>query len=329
MEYVTIGELNFLGLMPCPLKVPFEELFNSYIRDRQEKNGVTFRCLIESNANNHTDFFSHLDSCQQIGELPDIMMAPGFNHFFHGSFREKFIDKGFFAGVGSREVNSDIGHLGLQDPDGHYNIPCFNPTVMLVDRTNHKHLPIPCRWEDLLRPEYECSVALRGQLDRNFCEGLILNIYKEHGEDGVRRLGKATKMGVHPSQMVKLAGSGKLEAPAVSTIPYSFAKLVRPSETVTVVWPEDGAIVNPLVMLVKNKELSQAQEIAEFLAGKEVGRIFSVASFPSYHPQVDNELPSGAQFKWLGWDFIKENDLSSLMKKLEAIFLKAYLEEKQ
>lgn len=327
MEFEQLQELDLLGLMPCPLKVPFEQVCNSYVdylENREEDKN--YKCLIESNANKEVNFFDWIASCSEIDQFPGIMMAPGFNHFFSRDFMEKF--RGQFAAVRGVENNAALHDIDLLDPDGHYNILSFNPTVMLVDRTLHQDLPIPRFWADILKPEYENLVALRGHMDENFCEGIIMNIYKEYGEDGVKKLGRSVKMGIHPSQMVKYAGSGKKEAPAISAMPYSFARLVKTNDKVNIVWPGDGAIVNPFVMLVKSSELPRLQEIAEFIAGPQIGQIFASTYFPSYHPDVLNGLPPDAKFKWLGWDFIKGNDLGELVPKLESILLSAHREKK-
>lgn len=318
MELENFQELDFLALMPCALKVPFEELFINYVRFQQEK-GQSFECLIESNVNNDLNFFTRLASCTSIDQLPQIMMAPGFNRFFYRSFTERFLDE--FVTVGSWESNSHKQELGLHDPDNHYTIPCFNPTLLLVDRTVHEDLPIPKRWEDILEPEYEGLVALRGHQLSNFCEGVLLNTYKDHGEEGVKKLGRAVKTGLHPSQMVKYAGSGKKEAPVISTVPYSFARLVKTSELVSLVWPEDGAILNPLVMLVKASSISKLGALGEFIAGPEIGQVFSSTRFPSFHALVNNDFPPEARFKWLGWDFIKQNDLEELIPRLHQILI--------
>jgi hypothetical protein len=41
---------------------------------------------------------------------------------------------------------------------------------------------------------------------------------------------------------------------------------------------------------------------------------------PSVNPEVDNQIPEDNKYIWLGWDFIKENDISNLIKKCENIF---------
>jgi ABC-type Fe3+ transport system substrate-binding protein len=314
---------DFIGLMPCPLQVPFEQIFGAFNEKHYQKTGARLSGLVVSNANNQLNFFERLSDVSDIDEFPSILMAPGFNHFFHRDFMQTFKDQ--FAAIGPLECNAELKIDGLQDPQRNYYIPCFNPTVWVVDRTVHRDLPNPRRWGDLLEPEFEGLVALRGHQDGNFCEGTLLNVYHEYGTSGVEQLGKAVKCGLHPSQMVKLAGSGKKEAPAISAVPYFFSKMVRENEFVSIVWPEDGAIVNPFVMLIKKSSLPKMEALSEFVTGEQMGRIFAECYFPSPHPGVSNKLPSEACFKWPGWDFIQNNDLGQLVPEIQRIFMKNYV----
>ena len=48
------------------------------------------------------------------------------------------------------------------------------------------------------------------------------------------------------------------------------------------------------------------------------------ACFPSLHPDVDNKLPENASFKWLGWEYIKSNDLEQLKAYTTEVFSDAW-----
>ena len=48
------------------------------------------------------------------------------------------------------------------------------------------------------------------------------------------------------------------------------------------------------------------------------------AAFPALHPGVDNRLPQQAGFKWIGWDYVKNNDLKALIADTNAAFLQAF-----
>jgi hypothetical protein len=52
-----------------------------------------------------------------------------------------------------------------------------------------------------------------------------------------------------------------------------------------------------------------------------VGEIFAHnGRFPTVHPLVDNRIEKDKKYMWLGWDYIKEHDISELIQSLVAIF---------
>lgn len=122
--------------------------------------------------------------------------------------------------------------------------------------------------------------------------------------------------------MAKMAGSGSQDSPTISIMPYFYTKMIKNKENVEVIWPLDGAIISPVTMLVKADKAEQLKQVTEFFTGPEVGRISAAASFPTMHPDVDNNIPESAVFNWIGWDVIKQNDLGNLVKVLNSEFMK-------
>lgn len=316
-------DLNLLALLPCPLKVPIEQQFKVFLQELKDKTDINFNYIIESHANNQLSFYEKIDELTNIEELPDIVICPGVNGFFRKSFVDKFIDKGMFIDVANYDVNKNLKECGITDPGGNYTMISMNVLVMVVDLTQIGNLPIPKKWGDLLKPEYENKVVIRGQKG-TFCETTLLTIYKDYGYEGIEKLGKSVKDGWHPSQMVKMAGSGLKGSPAISVMPYFYAKTIRNKDKVAVVWPEDGAIVSPVFMLVKKEKLDKVKEIAEFFAGEKIGEISAGAYFPAVHPSCETNVPEDAVFNWIGWDFIKSNDIGSIIDNLNKCFLKSF-----
>ena len=183
---------------------------------------------------------------------------------------------------------------------------------------------MPRSWSDLLNPAYAKSIAIRGNRDGSFCETLLLSLYKDLGSSGLERLGRNVAWGWHPSQMVKAAGSGRDDTPAISVMPLFFANNIKNRGNVTIVWPGDGALVSPVTMLVKAEKREELRHLIEFLNGPQVAAICAGAAFPAVHPEVDNRLPDNAAFKWIGWDYVKNNDLKALISDTNAAFLRAY-----
>ena len=76
------------------------------------------------------------------------------------------------------------------------------PAVFLVNTEVLGDRPFPKSWADLLKPEFENSVSLPIS-DFDLFNAILISIYKNYGEDGVKKLGKTLLQNMHPSQMVK------------------------------------------------------------------------------------------------------------------------------
>lgn len=316
--------LNLFALLPCPLKVPLEEAFTAFVAGLSAERRATLTYCIEGNANNQIDYADYADHFEQLDEMPDIIITPGFNSFFHRPFVDRFIKSGRFRSVNDYAGDSHLAPLGVTDPEGHYTMLAMNLLVLVVDHARLGDRPVPRSWADLLEPDYVDSLAIRGNRDGTFCETLLMTIHKEFGSTGLERLGRNVRYGWHPSQMVKAAGTGRDDTPAVSAMPLFFANNIRNREHVTIVWPEDGALVSPVTMLVKAEKQEELGDVVAFLTGPEVARICAGAFFPAVHPAVDNRLPANATFKWIGWDYVKAHDLKTLIAETNATFLRAF-----
>ena len=77
-------------------------------------------------------------------------------------------------------------------------------------------------------------------------------------------------------------------------------------------------------MIAKKETYEQTKVFTDFFLSKEAGTVLSQNGFfPSTNPDVDNKLDKDKKFLWIGWDFLKQNDIGELLKKLNADFEKA------
>lgn len=312
--------LNLLALLPCPVKVPLEEALADFLASLPPDRAAALTVQLEGNANVEAEFYRALEEVTELDQLPDIIVSPGFNAFFEPAFVARFIRTGCFASVSDYAGDDHLSRLGVVDPAGRYTMLAANLLVPVADRKRLGDRPVPRRWADLLAPDYADSLAIRGNKDGTFCETLLLTIHKDAGDDGLAALGRNVRFGWHPSQMVKtMLGSGA-DAPAISVMPLFFARNFAGKERFQIVWPEDGALVSPVTMLVKADKRQELADLVAFLAGPQVAAIFAGAFFPAVHPAADNRLPDGAAFKWVGWDYVTGNDIKALLAGANAAF---------
>ena len=310
-------QLHFMAMLPCGLQNAFKDFLETHIVANKERyEGLNY--LTEGNVNHELSYYPLLDTITSPGELPDIIIASDVNNFFHRPFVERFINKGIFETYAPYTPNAFMEKVGYSDPSGHYTMLTANFLVMAVDKSRLGGRKMPECWEDILHPEFENDIIMRGEEDF-FCNAVILPLYKDQGLDAVKLLAHTIREGRHPAEMVKLADSGKNGAATIYIMPYFFAKRIKNSN-VQIVWPTDGAITSPVFMLVKKTAMETQRHLLEFLLSRETGEVLSKRLFPSVHPDVDNSHFPGSA-KWLGWDFLSQNDIGKLKKDIQEIFM--------
>lgn len=316
---------DVIGHLPLPVRLQVLEAFEDFRVQLHEKDGLSLSAKFAAGREG-TDLIEKTCSYEGYpGLLPDLIFSEGFNCLFAQPFRDRFINSGMFGRVLPWDTNEDFKGAGLQDPRNKYNILGIIPAVFVIDRKALDGRPVPRTWEDLLGRGYEKLIAISDRSVAVF-KSVLLTLYARFGEEGVRSLVRNTALQLHPSQIVKLIGSDSKERPAISIIPYFFSMMVRQSEDICVIWPEDGAIVAPICMLVKSDpEFYRAdprivEAAVDFFSSRQMGRILTRGYFPSLHPEVDNGLPDEASFQWIGWKFMEETDSGAIIPRVYNLF---------
>jgi ABC-type Fe3+ transport system substrate-binding protein len=272
--------------------------------------------------------FERMTSCTNAHDLPDVVSFMGFGPLFSTGFRERFVDRAVFTSLTFPQVDEGLARRGFIDPKRRYTVLAINPMVMAADHTRLDGRPVPTRWADILRPEFERSVGAVGR-GTSLNETLLLSLFKQFGRAGVERFGRAVAWAGHPAEMVTVAGRGLKQAPAVSIIDYFFAKMIKHQERVSIVWPDEGALAIPFVALAKAGKPGGLEEIGAFLTGKTFARICADAYFLPVRAGVPARLPGSLRLNWLGWDFLRGNDLDGLMEEIRTAFLSSFMKGRQ
>lgn len=312
------GGLQISGLLPCPVKGPLLESLQEY----EQKNSVKLNYDLKAASMGLDWLKDDIINADNVDKLADVFISAGFDLFFEAELMGKFKSQKLFKDfVSYKKYNSDFDNdeISLKDPEGDYSMLAVVPAVFLINTNELGERKAPESWADLLKPEFERSVSLPVS-DFDLFNAMLIHIYKQYGEDGVRKLGKSLIQSMHPSQMVK-SSKLKVDVPTVTIMPYFFTKMTGKGGPMVAQWPVDGAIISPVFMLTKADKQEELQNVVDFFAGEEVAKVLShQGMFPSVNPDIDNKLDENNRFMWVGWDFINNNDIGSLIRKCEALF---------
>lgn len=313
-EPKTDASINIQGILPCPVRIPLLEGFEAWLEGQEDtyKNDVNYELKAASMG---VDWIKEaLENSSHEDELADVFLSAGFDLFFDKKLMGHYKAEKIFEDLTRWDgYNSDFDNASysLKDPEGDYSVLGVVPAIFLINTHALGEREMPKTWADLLTGAFDNQVSLPvGDFD--LFNAILLNIYKNYGIDGVKKLGKTLMKSMHPAEMVK--SNTKQEQPLVTIMPYFFTKMVHERSPMKAIWPEDGAIISPIFMLSKKSKKDSLQAIVDFFASKEVGEILSHnGRFPSVHPQVDNRIASENSYQWLGWDFIQAHDIGELI----------------
>lgn len=315
LDYSAQESLSMLGLLPCGMKMPFKRKFDEFAAGL----GNSWRYLIEGNVNHELSYYPYIDTLTGSEELPDVIVSADINSFFHHQFTKRFVDAGLFQSVNAPGLNADFADTGYLDPAGHFTMLSANLLILVVHRAKLGSLPVPRRWSDLLKDEYHKTLTMRGQ-DGFFCNGVLMPFYQMFGMDGVKKMAGTVSRGLHPAEMVQEIERNEPDSTPFYIMPLFFAKRLKDEKIFDIVYPEDGAIISPVFMLVRAKRAGDAAKVSEFIAGREMSQFCADAGFPSVRPDVDNHLPPGCRLNWMGWDFLRREDPAEVKQKIDEIF---------
>lgn len=317
------GAIKLEGVLPCPIRLQILDHLENWIK--QQDIAVNYELNAASMGLDWLE--ERVSQSADPSGLADIYLSAGFSLFFDRQLLEHHVKAGAFSDLtGLQQLNPSFDNqfIDLKDPRHQYSIVGVIPAIFMVNTQLLGDRPFPRSWADLMRPEFENTIALPMR-DLDLFNAVLLGIYKVYGEEGVAKLGRSMMTSMHPAQMIKAGGRKQPEqAPVITVMPYFFTIMGQEKGPMEPVWPEDGAIISPIFLLTKAASREKIQPLVDFLCSKEMGEVFAAdGKFPTTNPEVDNQLSEDQKFLWLGWDFIHSNDIGALLRKTEQIFLDA------
>lgn len=304
-------KVRISGLLPCPVRLPLQEAFDGFLANA----GIAVESDLQAASLGTDHLVEMIQRAETEDDLPDILISAGFDLFFDPAFQEKWLESGVYRFQPPfNSWNSDFTTTGLPDPKGQYGMISAVPAVFMVNKEVLGDLAPPRSWEELLSGSYKGMVSLPIE-DFDLFNAILIHLEQRFGEDGIHRLKESLFDAMHPAQMVKSAEKRREARPGITVLPWFFTRTVREGSPLQAVWPAEGAIVSPIFILAKQGD-ARIKACADFLSSPEVGTILAHKGlFPSSHPDVENHIPDGQSFWWVGWDTIRKSNIANTLER--------------
>ncbi|MDR2303345.1 MAG: ABC transporter substrate-binding protein [Treponema sp.] len=315
---------DFFAELPCPMKQRFRDAYDAFEKQYFKETGQRFSSFVPSGRpGEHVEkamTLQDIKSAKTLDAIPDMVICYALDVFSRRDFIEKYIKPGYFEKALDTEGLSFINQNEFDDPYSSFNSIGFFPQIVLVDKKQLGNRPVPVSLESLMDPVYEKSIVIPS-LDTDISTMLLHHIYQNYREAGLDRIEKNIRGSLGNTDVAKIAGTGNSNA-AVYLVPWVFARGAAGQEHTEIVWPSEGALVEPMVLMIKKNRRKETDALLNFLLSPEVSQIFAENFFISVDPEADTRIPAGGKIKWLGWDYIYNNDITAIQNMLTERFNK-------
>jgi ABC-type Fe3+ transport system substrate-binding protein len=312
-------ELDYLGRVHCPIKDRFSHAWQDYERRYNQSHDPKVKGVVPKGGCG-LDIYYNISTIQNMEKHPAVLSESGYGEFFTGNFLVTPEKQAYFRQwpKGSMPVHPLFRDLDLRDPKELFSIFGAMPYVLLVNHRRLNGRPAPRKIADLTNPVYEGSLGT-GFAPDDITELLLLEIAKEQGEAGIRALARNIGFTGRVPEMSADA-LGNREGCCVYFISWFFAHAVPKRDYLEIIWPEDGAVLNPMYALIK-KDLNEPQKAAaEWLFSRELGQIMADGWFAHVNGEVNHALPPDARIRWVGWDYLYEKGLVPRIREIEGVY---------
>ncbi|WP_238917341.1 ABC transporter substrate-binding protein [Clostridium sp. YIM B02555] len=312
-------ELDLLGYIYCPAKEAFSSKIQKFVELEEAKDGNKIKAVVPMGACGKDEYFN-VNKIKDIKKFPSVVTSSGFSEFFDKDFMERFLESGDFEKVNFKgDLNQTYKDCALSDPKGFYNIFSSFPYVFLVDTRKLNNRPIPSSWEEILDEQYENSIAM-GHTEEDINEIVLLYMYKNFGEEGIKALARNVNTPMGNIEMAKTAAENQRSNNAIYIIPYFFAKATPKKNYLQIIWPKEGGLLCPVFMLIKKERKNYLNKLIDYIYSEDLGQELAKKYFPHINCKVDNRIPDNGKLQWLSWDFIYEKNIITRIKEIEEIF---------
>jgi ABC-type Fe3+ transport system substrate-binding protein len=309
--------INVFAAMPCPLKVPFQQLFVPFIEQWNLKHDtlkIYWPDLMECKSENINDL---LDSATVAEGLPDLMISSSYNLIQSENFRTQFLNKGIFGGIPEnfypKEYPKNLINLGKLY---HIAFLGFSSWGIIRDTSVKGEIPVPKSWCELVGPEYKNLLSIHGCHGHAGNVSILIKLLNNGGISAIRNFADNIKHVGHFSELIKSINSTNKERTPFVILPGSAIANI-PSTKHAEMLMMNESIVGPMMLIVKQFRIEQCSDLIRFFVGSDFIKILSGNAFFQARDILGIENQNFAELQ-----LIEQGKYHKLSSELSGIFIK-------
>lgn len=314
-SYLAPDSINMHVSMPCPLKVPFRQIFTPFVEkyNALHPNMPIYCPNISDCASIDIDMM--LETAKSEDDLPDIIVTTNYKVLFSNGFYDRFVRNHIYEGVTKKTCFEAMPQsLKSSFIKNNIGVLCFSSWSIVQDLTVSDVPTNIASWADIISAERVGQITAHGHLDRATF-GLAYFIEQNFGKEALAQYAKNIVDIKHFSQVIKRLGSSDKHKTAFNILPDVAVSKIPSSKKVKILDLKEGKVLSPMILMVKSSKLAMCREILEQLWSENI-RTMLVDGGCIMPCRIDKNKPFSVP------DFsIMASDYDRIEKELDDIYI--------
>ncbi|MGD8777422.1 MAG: ABC transporter substrate-binding protein [Ignavibacteria bacterium] len=285
-NYVKQGCINIYVSLPCPLKVPFKQMFDSFL-ESWNSDSTKQPIYMPLTTDCSPEGFEELAiSAKSEDDLPDIHVTSSYRILFSEPFYGRFMKPGIYTGFPKEMYGDSYPQNVIEAAEKfHVGFLGFSSWGVIHDSKFNGQHPIPTSWSELTESRYKDLISIHGCHGQAGNISMLMNIKKAGGIPAIEKLAENVKKVEHFSKLIKELGSNKKSGTPFYILP-NVAIANIPSTKRAELLSMEESIISPLMIIVKRSKTEQSMELLKFFSS---GKFKKMLAGHSYFQPSDIE----------------------------------------
>ena len=257
--------IKVIATMPCPLKVPFRELFNLFLENYNTINPCQPIFCPKQNDCTNPEFDRQLLKATDENELPDIYLTSSYNILFDKSFNAKFIKTGVLSGYIDEVQREHIPETVLNALEK-FNIGClaFSSWGVAQDYSVSGIWKKVSSWAEIMEPAFLNQITVHGCHGKAGNTALLLFLQQQCGDEAIASFARNVIDMRHFALMIKRMDSIDTKRTLLNVMPDVAASHIPSWKSVERLHFAEGCPLNPMILMVKMSRPEACMPIINF-----------------------------------------------------------------
>lgn len=264
--------------LPCPLKVPFKQMFTPILENynaAHPESPIQCSNITDCSLNDIEEDFR---TAKDESTLPDILITTNYRILLANGFYDRFIANHAYEGVVNPKYTDKIPAIVKKKLlDSNIGVWIFSSWSFVQDLTVEQPTKPIDSWAQIVSSEMEGKITVHGHVDKaTFSIAYFMK--EKYGEEALKQYARNVADIKHFAQAIKRMNSDDPNKTLLTMLPDVAISNIPSNKKIKVLNLKEAKVLSPMVMMVKRSKMNVCKEILDALWSEPFEKLLIIES---------------------------------------------------